>query len=144
MGATKNHNWYKFNSKVEERGTRPVTINETQQKAARERLLVHMGVQKHARAQHRAVGGQDLPPIGVVVPTGIGVADRDVNGERPFAAHANVHAHHVRLARERVPDRGTEPDRAHGGEAPEPACGGTTRLSRGPSAFFPGHRGQHR
>ena len=71
-----------------------------------------MGVQKHAHPQHRAVGRENLPPIGVVVLTGIGVADRDIKSVRAVAACANLQGDHVRLARERVPEGGPEPERA--------------------------------
>ena len=38
-----------------------------------------MGVQQYPFAEHRAVGGDDLPFVGVMVPSRIRMADRDVS-----------------------------------------------------------------
>ena len=42
--------------------------------AARERLLVVVGVRQHARVEHRAVRGYNLPVVRVVLPAGVGMA----------------------------------------------------------------------
>jgi len=47
---------------------------------SREGLLVHMGVEEFSVAQLGSVGSDDLPSIGVVIPTFVRMADGDVEG----------------------------------------------------------------
>jgi hypothetical protein len=48
----------------------------------REGLFGFMGMHQNAQTQACAIRGQDLPPIGVMVPTGVGVAQREVKAPR--------------------------------------------------------------
>ena len=46
--------------------------------AAGKRLLIHVGVHQGARGQQGGVGRQNLPAVGAVLPTAVGVGEGDI------------------------------------------------------------------
>ena len=64
-----------------------------------------MRVVKRARSQNRAVGCDNIPFIGVIIPTGITMLDGHVERVRAHAALARLDASDVRLSRQHL-DRG--------------------------------------
>jgi hypothetical protein len=82
-------------------------------------LLVDVGVEQDAGAEHAAVGGHHLEGVGVVIPTLVGVADRDVEAKAAIRGARQPGIDDVGLARQRARARsgeqgGRQSDHEHG------------------------------
>ncbi len=63
----------------------------------RERLFVDMGMKQRPRSQDAAIRCHDIPPVGVVFPTFVAVADRHIEGIDALAGFNYVNRQHIRL-----------------------------------------------
>ena len=57
---------------------------------ARERLFIYVRMIEHAAGEHLAVRADDIPLVGVVIPTGIGMFQGDMKSAVVAAAHLDV------------------------------------------------------